>query len=158
MNTNENRLNNLKKISVFLDSQFNGPFGFRFGWDPIIGLIPFLGSLITRLISLYIVVEGVRLTQGGGFLFVKMLWNVFLEFLVENIPLLGLIFDAVFKANNRNIVLIENYLLEPQKTKRKLKIQILVAILLCLALFVGMLYISFKLIVFLLTYLNSASL
>ena len=44
----ERRLELLRSWSTQLDSQFQVPgTGIRFGWDPIIGLVPGIGDLIT---------------------------------------------------------------------------------------------------------------
>lgn len=51
----------LKTLAVFLDSEFEGPFGFRFGWDALIGLIPGIGAILPMIVSIYIVVRAMIL-------------------------------------------------------------------------------------------------
>ena len=57
MSSNVN-IHNLRKLSVLMDSKFSGPFGFKFGLDGVIGLVPFIGDFISNVISLYIVFCG----------------------------------------------------------------------------------------------------
>lgn len=114
-----NRLQTLKRIRRFsrlLDSAFRVPgTRFRFGLDPIIGLVPGAGDLVTTLFSAYLILLATRYnlpTATVG----KMIFNVALEFVVGTIPLVGDIFDAFFKANNRNFAMLEAHLLanEPE--------------------------------------------
>ena len=56
------RLEMLRRWSTQLDSVFEIPgLGIRFGWDPIIGLVPGLGDMVTPLYSIAIVVTGMQL-------------------------------------------------------------------------------------------------
>ena len=48
-----------------------------------------------------------------------MLVNVGIEALAGAVPLLGDMFDIVFKANRRNYVLLKSYLAEPARQKRR---------------------------------------
>ena len=130
-------------MSHLLDSQFEGPFGLRFGIDPLIGLIPFIGSLFTRVISLYIVVQGVRLSGASLWVTAQMFLNIFIEFVFESIPVLGLFFDFVYKANNRNIQLIERFLEQPQTTRRLIQVNFFLLILFAISFFVLMAYVAY---------------
>lgn len=112
-----NRVERLRKISRLLDSQFEGPFGFRFGLDPLIGLIPVLGDALTSLISFYIVLESYQLGCSPAVL-ARMVLHIFLEDLVKVVPGVGQIFDFFWKSNLKNIDLLEKYMKEPQKTRR----------------------------------------
>src|SRR6476646_460709 len=52
------RLESLRRLQNFLDNAFRVPgTNFRFGWDPIIGLIPWIGDLITAMMSCAIVIQ-----------------------------------------------------------------------------------------------------
>jgi hypothetical protein len=86
----------------------------RFGLDSIIGLVPVAGDAIMAVISLYIVVEAARLGLPRNQI-VRMLANVVIEVAVGSVPLLGDIFDTFWKANLRNITIIDAHLSRPQR-------------------------------------------
>lgn len=108
-------LSNLKKIrqiSKLLDSAISIPgTKFRFGIDPIIGLIPGGGDLIAALISGYIIFLAFRLGVAKEDL-LKMIQNVALETILGSIPVVGDVFDAYFKANLRNLEIVENSIVD----------------------------------------------
>lgn len=117
MNSKIQRLQRLQKISRLLDTQFEGPFGIRFGLDPLIGLIPILGDALTTLVSFYIVFEAYHLGCSSTVLF-RMVLNIFLEDVIKVIPVLGQVFDFYWKSNTKNMELIEKFMGAPQKTTR----------------------------------------
>ncbi len=104
----------VEKVSKLLDSQFKIG-NFRFGLDPILNLIPFAGDGASALISLALVYSMKRHGTSGK-LVAKMLGNVFLDFLVGAIPILGWAFDFYFKANDRNIKLLKEHYAEGKHT------------------------------------------
>lgn len=75
---------------------------FRVGIDPLIGVAPVAGDLVTTALSLYIVVESARLGVSHGTL-LRMLANVSLDFVGGSVPVLGTVFDAAWKANKWNV-------------------------------------------------------
>lgn len=103
-------LSRLRGLSRLLDNAFRIPIiGYRIGLDPILGLIPGVGDALTLLPAGYIVFEAYRLGVPKATL-LRMLANVGLEALVGTVPLLGDVFDATFKANARNMALLEPHL------------------------------------------------
>lgn len=109
------RLHGLARI---LDSAFQVPgTRFRFGLDPIIGLIPGAGDLIAAGLSGYILIEAARIGVPRSVL-LRMGWNVAVETVVGAVPLAGDLFDAAYKANNRNIRLLDRYLQTPDQTRK----------------------------------------
>jgi hypothetical protein len=81
----------------------------RVGLDPILGVVPGAGDAIAAALSIYIVLESARL--GVPFLtLLRMVANVSLDFAVGSVPLLGTLFDAVWKANRRNLRLALSHL------------------------------------------------
>jgi hypothetical protein len=94
-------------IVNLLDTKFN-VWGFRFGLDPIIGLIPGLGDFLSFLISLYVIWLGVKMKLPPRVI-LGMVINVFLDFLIGTVPIVGNIFDFVFKANVRNLETLKKY-------------------------------------------------
>jgi hypothetical protein len=103
----------LKKLSQLLDSKFEGPLGVRFGIDGILGLFPIIGDLVTSGLSLYIIMRAASLGCGPSTL-VRMGGNVFIDNLADGVPLLGNFFDFYWKANDRNMRLLENHLRDPK--------------------------------------------
>jgi|SRR5688572_13280213 len=100
------RLQHVRFFSKLLDQCIVLPGGFRIGIDPIIGLIPGFGDVISAVLSLYLVYQGALLGLPKRIL-MRMLGNVAIEALVGTFPVLGDVFDAVWKANMRNLRLIE---------------------------------------------------
>jgi len=96
-----------------MDSQFEGPFGFRFGWDGLIGLIPFLGDFITNVISIYIISQAMLMGCSASVL-LRMGLNLLVENLLDLIPFLGNFFDFFWKANEKNLRLLELHSLDPK--------------------------------------------
>ncbi|PSP53617.1 DUF4112 domain-containing protein [Halobacteriales archaeon QH_3_68_24] len=75
---------------------------FKFGLDPLIGVLPVAGDTVAMALSLYIVVEavfaGVSLSTVA-----RMLCNVAVDWVAGSVPLVGDLFDAGWKANRRNV-------------------------------------------------------
>ncbi|MBB2188833.1 DUF4112 domain-containing protein [Gluconacetobacter azotocaptans] len=104
------RLLRIKRLAWVLDAAFRVPgTKFRVGLDALIGLFPGGGSALMGLVSLYIVWEAWRMGVSRGVL-ARMVANVVLETAVDTVPVAGDIFDAAFKANLRNVALIEREL------------------------------------------------
>jgi ascorbate-specific PTS system EIIC-type component UlaA len=80
----------------------------RFGLDPVIGIIPGAGDLVTVFFSVMILLHAVRLRVPTVILG-RMLLNIGTDLIVGAVPLLGDLFDAAFKANLKNMALLEAY-------------------------------------------------
>ena len=116
--TLDQRLARLRKVGWVLDSSFRVPgTQIRFGVDMIIGLVPGLGDLIGGALSLYIIVESARLGVPRSLL-ARMGWNVAVDTFVGEVPILGDAFDVVWKANMRNLALLEEHLRQPIASTR----------------------------------------
>ena len=99
----------LRKWAVLLDSAFHVPgTNMRFGMDPVIGLIPGAGDLITGFLSVVILLHALRL-RVPKVIVGRMLMNIATDLVVGAVPLLGDFFDAAFKANLKNMALLEAY-------------------------------------------------
>jgi hypothetical protein len=98
---------NLEKLSEYLDELFRIPgTKWRFGFDAIVSLIPNFGDTLTTIISLYILIAGVRYGVPKITL-LRMAMNVAIDYLVGSIPFIGDAFDFFWKSNKRNIELIK---------------------------------------------------
>ncbi len=94
-------------LTKVMDDGFRVPgTGFRFGMDPVLGLVPFLGDAVAYLVST-LMVAGLARHGASGKLVFRMAGNILLDFLVGSIPLLGNIFDFTYKANRRNLRLMK---------------------------------------------------
>ena len=105
----------LKALAWWLDSSIRLPGGFRIGADAIVSLVPFLGDVLGLLLSGYIVLQAARLRAPFSVL-ARMLLNIAIEGVIGLVPLAGDVFDAAWKANQRNISLLEGYLDQPAAT------------------------------------------
>ena len=108
----------LERLAWLLDSSIPIP-GTRFsiGLEALIGLVPFIGDLVGVVLSSYILAEAARLGVGRSVL-ARMAFNVAIEGLVGLIPLAGDVFDAAWKANQRNVRLLGAWLERPQRAQR----------------------------------------
>lgn len=112
------RVEQLHGLARVLDSAFAIPgTRFRFGLDALIGLIPGVGDLIGAGLSAFILVQAARLGVPRSVM-LRMGWNVAVETVLGAVPLAGDLFDAAYKANNRNIRLLDRYLATPADTRR----------------------------------------
>ena len=102
----------VKRLVYLLDEQFRIPgTKFRFGLDPIMNLVPFLGDMTGFVIS-----AGLLLTMAkkgaGNKLVVLMSINILLDATIGAIPFIGQVFDFYFKANSRNLNLMKEHYIE----------------------------------------------
>lgn len=138
------RVERLHGLARILDSAFVIPgTNFRFGLDAIIGLIPGIGDLLGAGLSGFILIEAARVGLPKSVL-LRMGWNVAVETVLGAVPLAGDLFDAAYKANNRNIRLLDRYLEQPTRVRRSSRwfAIVVVAVLLLLVLAVGWAFIS----------------
>ncbi|WP_029605746.1 DUF4112 domain-containing protein [Kozakia baliensis] len=104
------RLERIRKLAWWLNGAFRIPgIRTRFGLDTFLTLIPGGGDAVQAIISLYIVWEAHRMGVPKSIIR-KMLVNVGIEAAVGVVPIAGDLFDTVFKADLRNIALIDTYL------------------------------------------------
>jgi len=108
------RMQTLRGLQRLMDSAFRVPgTGIRFGWDPIIGLIPGAGDVLTALFACALVVQAhqMRLPRVVQ---LRMLMNVGIDVLVGMVPFAGDVADVFWKANSRNLAILERHSAQPQ--------------------------------------------
>jgi hypothetical protein len=111
-------LETMRRYAWILDSLFELPVvKVRFGLDAIAGLVPGLGDLTTPVFSTYLLLQAFRM-RVPKVVMLRMIFNVALDALVGLIPILGDLFDIGFKANMRNLALVERYADPLQKPAR----------------------------------------
>ncbi|HEX8923630.1 MAG TPA: DUF4112 domain-containing protein [Patescibacteria group bacterium] len=94
-------------LAKLLDNQF-GLFGFTFGLDPIIDLIPVAGDIFTTALSFYLVWIAWKMDLPGNEI-TRMIGNILIDYFLDYIPVLGNIADFAFKSNIKNMKIIEKY-------------------------------------------------
>jgi hypothetical protein len=104
---NEEKLLRLKLLGNRLDEIITIPgTKYKIGVDPIIGIFPVIGDLLGSIISIYIIYSGSKMGVSSQVI-AKMSINLGIDFIVGLIPVFGDIFDMGWKANKKNIELIE---------------------------------------------------
>jgi uncharacterized protein DUF4112 len=118
----------LRKFAYVLDG---------LGLDPILGLIPGIGDAAGAVLAAWILVEAFRMGASRATL-VRMAGNVALDAGLGAIPVLGDIFDFAWKANLRNVALLERHLAGPAQAGRADRSFVLLVISGVLALALGL--------------------
>lgn len=117
--SNEQLSKKLDNLAWLLDNSIKIPgTSWRIGLDGIIGLIPGIGDLAAGGLSSYILYQALKLKVPRAII-ARMALNVLLESVIGVIPILGDLFDFVFKANQRNVNLMRKYVLNPRDTTRQ---------------------------------------
>ena len=105
-------------MSTLLDSAITIPrTRITVGLDPILGVIPGIGDIIPTVASAYIVARAAAFGVPRATL-LRMCLNLLLDAAVGSIPLVGDAFDVVWRANDRNVRLVESRLAEPIRGRR----------------------------------------
>ena len=112
----DERLRWVAGIARLMDSQFRLPgTKFRFGLDPLLGLLPVVGDLSTFAISGALLLTMLR-HGASGTVVVRMALNILLDTVIGAIPLVGNIFDFAYKSNERNVALLRRHYAEGRHT------------------------------------------
>jgi hypothetical protein len=121
----------VRRLAWLLDDIIRIPgTNLRFGLDPLLGLLPVGGDLAGGAMSTWIIVTASRLGAPPSVL-IRMAANVLADTLLGAVPLLGDLFDAGWKANRRNVQLIQQYVDSPGPVHRRsrLVLALIVAVL-----------------------------
>ncbi len=110
----------------------------RFGLDPILGLIPGVGDAAGAVLAGWILVEAIRLGASRATL-IRIAGNLALDAVVGAVPVLGDIFDFAWKANLRNVALLERHLAAPERAERADRSFVFIVLFSMLAMAVGLL-------------------
>lgn len=136
-----------RKLSRLLDSSIPLPGGMRIGLDGVLGLIPGIGDAIGGLLSTIILYHAYQRGAPKAIL-LRMTLNIAIDALVGTIPVLGDIFDFFWKANEKNIRLLDAYEHNPRRTHRRSAISSATLLLTVLALLFGIIYLVVALLAF----------
>lgn len=108
----------LQRLAHILDSAIPLPGGYRMGLDGLLGLIPGVGDVIGSVLSSYIIGQAYQL-GASPMLLLRMGGNIVVDTIVGVIPVVGDLFDFAWKANRRNVTLLEQHLANPRQTKQR---------------------------------------
>ena len=94
-----------RRLADWLDTKYSVA-GVRFGFDAVVGLIPVVGDLIGAAAGLFPVYVAQK--HGlGKMVQLRMGANLAAEWAIGLVPLVGDLIDVGFKANVRNVALLE---------------------------------------------------
>jgi hypothetical protein len=132
------RTDRLHRIAWVLDDLVRVPgTSRRFGLDPVLGLIPLGGDIAGGALSAYIVFAAARLGAPSSVI-LRMGWNIVIDTLLGAVPLLGDLFDASWKANRRNVALLEKYIEKPGAARRSSRLVLTGVLVVIVATAIGM--------------------
>lgn len=130
-------LRRLRRISHLLDNAIAIPgTKYRIGLDPILGLIPGGGDLIGSVFAGYVVFKSAQMGVPQETL-VKMAANIVFDTVAGTVPVAGDLLDVAWKANVKNIELLDAHLGSPEPAGKKADWLFVAALLLGLMLIVG---------------------
>ncbi len=109
----------VERLAWILDSAFRvpGTTDRRVGIDGLLTLVPVVGDAAGVALSMAVVLAGVAAGVSVPTL-LRMLINVGIEATIGLIPFAGALFDMVYKANIRNLILMERDLADRRATRR----------------------------------------
>lgn len=106
-----------QKMANLLDTAVTLPIiPIRVGLDSLIGLIPGAGDAIMLFVSLRIVWLGKSMGMPKA-LVAQMVKNSAIDFALGFIPLIGDIADIFYKANQKNVRIMERWWISENKTR-----------------------------------------
>lgn len=122
----------MNKVVWLLDSSIPLPYGYRIGLDPLLGLIPGIGDSLGAFFGCYVVLEALLASLPPSVI-ARMILNLAVDLCLGIIPFFGDLSDFVIKANRKNGALLNAYIRNPVRTKRRSRL--VVAIVFSLLLF-----------------------
>jgi hypothetical protein len=115
--TTSDRADRVRALARLLDAAVRVPgTNVRVGLDAVVGLVPALGDVAGAAFSGYIILAAARLGAPTPVL-LRMLLNVTTDTVVGSVPLLGDLFDLGWRANTRNVALLDRHLADPAGTR-----------------------------------------
>ncbi len=136
MKTQEQKLAHIRGLARFLDESIPVPgTKYKIGVEPIVGLIPGVGDFFGVTLSAYIILRAADLGVSAATI-VRMIINLAIDGVIGSLPFVGDLFDLVWKANKRNLMIVETELLKnaPLKSSKVFVAVAAVALILVMAL------------------------
>lgn len=140
------QMKKLDKLAWWLDSSIRIPgTSWRVGLDGIIGLVPGIGDVSAGAISSYILMKAVKMKVPITVI-IRMTFNILLESAVGTIPVIGDWFDFAYKANKRNVNLMQDYLTDEDAVTTRSTFTVAIVVCLVIALIISSIWLIWKLI------------
>jgi hypothetical protein len=118
MTATDRDLDKARALARVLDTAVGVPgTRLRIGLDAILGLIPGAGDAVSAALSGYIILAAARAGASKPVL-LRMVGNVLLDTIIGAVPVLGDLFDVVFRSNARNVALLERHAVDPARVDR----------------------------------------
>ena len=111
----QQRIAALRHMARMLDSAYEIPgTSYRIGLDPIVGLVPAIGDLISPIFTIALLWQSHDLNLPR-IVQLRMLFNVAIDTVVGMVPVAGDLFDFAWKANDMNMELLERHVYEERR-------------------------------------------
>lgn len=114
----EAELARFRSMARVWDEAIRLPIIGRVGLDAVVGLVPGLGDIAGGLLAGYGLMIAARL-KAPSLVLLRMLLNIAIDTVGGVIPLIGDLFDTQFKANTRNLALLQAWLDDPHGVHRR---------------------------------------
>ena len=148
------QLQPVRRIARVLDDLIRIPgTKIGIGIDPLLNLIPIAGDAAGTVMSAYLLVTAVKMSVPKRIL-ARMILNISIDALVGVIPFLGQAFDFVWKANSKNMILLERYAINPSGTAKSSGIAVIVILVSLVLVLVGTFGFAYWLLTLLSSWLN----
>jgi hypothetical protein len=139
-------LQRVQTVSRLLDNALAIPgTQFRVGIDPILGLLPGAGDWLSAILSVYLILESMRFGLPAKTL-LQMLINLLADAAVGTFPIVGDLLDLTFKANHRNVKLLEAHIQNPKPPQLIDRVVMVLAIVLLIAFLIAVTSIAYMVI------------
>ncbi len=82
------------------------------GLDAIVGLIPGFGDVASAAVGGWVILEAARF-RLPRIVLARMVANTLVDLVIGVVPIVGDLFDVVFKSNSRNLSLFRRHAIDP---------------------------------------------
>ena len=136
----------VQRLAYVLDELIRIPgTNIRIGADALLGLLPVGGDVAGGLLSAYVLLAAGRMGAPAPIL-VRMAGNIAIDTLLGAIPLLGDIFDIGWRANRRNVQLLEQFTSDPRRVEQKSQVLVGALVLGVVLLVAGVAWLGYRII------------
>jgi hypothetical protein len=127
----------LRRISWLFDELVRIPgTNIRLGLDAVMGLIPGGGDVVGGAVSVYALFVARRLGAPTSVI-LRMALNILIDAVLGAVPFIGDLFDVSWKANRKNVQVLEQFMAAPQRAERSSLIVVAVTALAVVGSLVG---------------------